>query len=137
MPVPEDMREHNRALIEEFRANGRRLGDRPLLLLTTVGRKTGLRRTTPMMYVRVGDRLLVIASNAGAPRHPHWYLNLVANPSVTVEVDGSEYGARAEMPEGAERDELFASVVEQYPFFADHQAGISRAIPVVSLVRLT
>jgi deazaflavin-dependent oxidoreductase (nitroreductase family) len=136
MSVPQDMQAHNRALIEEFRANGRRLGDRPLLLLTTVGRKTGRSRTTPMMYVRVGDRLLVIASNAGAPRHPDWYLNLVADRSVTVEVDGSEYEARAEVPAGAERDQLFASVVEQYPFFADHQAGITRTIPVVSLVRL-
>jgi F420H(2)-dependent quinone reductase len=130
-----DLRERNRALVEEFRAAGRRLGDRPLLLLTTVGRRTGARHTTPVMYVRVGDRLLVIASNAGAPRHPHWYLNLVADPSVTVEVDGEEYEATAVVPTGAERDQLFASVIEQYPFFADHQAGISRKIPVVSLVR--
>lgn len=137
MAIPQDMQAHNRKLIDQFRSNGRRLGDRPLLLLTTVGRRTGQRRTTPMMYVRVGDRLLVIASNAGAPRHPDWYLNLVANPLVTVEVDGSEYQARAEVPTGPERDALFASVAEQYPFFAEHQAGISRTIPVVNLVRLS
>jgi deazaflavin-dependent oxidoreductase (nitroreductase family) len=130
-----EMRDSNRALIKEFRANGRRLGDRPLLLLTTVGRRTGMRRTTPMMYVRVGDRLLVIASNAGAPKHPHWYLNLVADPSVTVEVDGEEYEATAVVPTWDERDQLFASVIEQYPFFADHQAGVTRKIPVVTLIR--
>jgi deazaflavin-dependent oxidoreductase (nitroreductase family) len=135
MAGPEDIREHNRALIEEFRSNGRQLGDRPLLLLTTLGRRTGQRRTTPMMYVRVGHRLLVIASNAGAPKHPHWYLNLVAEPSVTVEVAGEEYQATAVVPDGAERDQHFAEVVEQYPFFADHQAGVTRTIPVVSLVR--
>jgi deazaflavin-dependent oxidoreductase (nitroreductase family) len=135
MTYPDDIREHNRALIEEFRSNGRQLGDRPLLLLTTVGRRTGERRTTPMMHVRVGDRLLVIASNAGAPKHPDWYLNLVADPSVTVEVAGEEYRATAVVPAGAERDQLFAEVVAQYPFFADHQAGVTRTIPVVSLVR--
>jgi deazaflavin-dependent oxidoreductase (nitroreductase family) len=130
-----DIREHNRALIEEFRSNGRQLGDRPLLLLTTLGRRTGRLHTTPMMYVRVGDQMLVIASNAGARKHPHWYLNLAANPSVTVEVAGEEYEATAVVPIGTERDQLFASVVEQYPFFADHQAGITRKIPVVTLVR--
>jgi deazaflavin-dependent oxidoreductase (nitroreductase family) len=135
MSYPDDIREHNRTLIEEFRSNGRQLGDRPLLVLTTTGRRTGGRHTTPVMYVRVGDRLLVIASNAGAPRHPDWYLNLVAEPSVTVEVAGEEYQATAAVPAGAERDQLFAEVVAQYPFFADHQAGITRRIPVVSLVR--
>lgn len=135
MTYPDDIREHNRALIEEFRSNGRQLGDRPMLLLTTVGRRTGERHTAPMMYVRVGDRLLVIASNAGAPRHPDWYLNLVAEPSVIVEVAGEEYQATAVVPSAPERDQLFAEVVAQYPFFADHQAGITRRIPVVSLVR--
>ena len=130
-----DMRERNRKLIEEFRANGRQLGERPLVLLTTTGRRTGRRRTTPMMYVRVGDRLLVIASNAGAPRHPDWYRNLVADSSVTVEVNGEEFDATAVVPTGPERDRLFAEVVEQYPFFADHQAGVERTIPVVELVR--
>lgn len=130
-----DAREHNRKLIEEFRANGRRLGERPLLLLTTVGRRTGQRRTTPMMYLRVDDRLLVVASNAGAPKHPDWYLNLVANPAVTVEMTGEEFEATAVVPAGEERDRLFARVVAQAPFFADHQAGTDRTIPVVSLVR--
>jgi deazaflavin-dependent oxidoreductase (nitroreductase family) len=131
---PTDIREHNRKLIEEFRAN-KGLGDRPLLLLTTVGARTGIRRTTPMMYVPDGDRLLVIASNAGAPNHPDWYRNLEANPDVTVEVGAETYEAEAVVPTGEERDRLFAGIVEKYPFFADHQAGVSRRIPVVALVR--
>jgi deazaflavin-dependent oxidoreductase (nitroreductase family) len=132
VPPPHEMHEINRKLIEEFRANGRALPGRPLLLLTTVGARTGQPRTTPMMYVRLDGRLLVIASNAGAPRHPDWYHNLVAEPAVTVEVDGAEYAATAR-PLDDDHDEVFARIVEQYPFFADHQQGIDRTIPVVEL----
>jgi deazaflavin-dependent oxidoreductase (nitroreductase family) len=132
--LPADMKAHNRKVIEEYRAN-KGAGGRPLLLLTTIGARTGEPRTTPMMYVPDGDRLLVIASNAGAPKHPDWYRNLVANPDVTVEVDAEKYQATAEVPSGAERDRLFAGIVEKYPFFADHQAGVTRTIPVVVLVR--
>jgi deazaflavin-dependent oxidoreductase (nitroreductase family) len=132
--LPADIKEHNRRLIEDFRANNG-AGDRPLLLLTTTGARTGQGRTTPMMYVPDGDRLLVIASNAGAPRHPDWFHNLAANPEVTVEVGADTYDATAVVTTGEERDRLFAGIVGQYPFFADHQAGVSRQIPVVALVR--
>jgi deazaflavin-dependent oxidoreductase (nitroreductase family) len=132
--LPADMKAHNRKVIEEYRAD-KGAGGRPLLLLTTTGARTGEPRTTPMMYVPDGDRLLVIASNAGAPKHPDWYRNLVANPDVTVEVDAEKFEATAEVPSGAERDRLFAGIVEKYPFFADHQAGVTRTIPVVVLVR--
>jgi deazaflavin-dependent oxidoreductase (nitroreductase family) len=132
--LPADMKAHNRKVIEEYRAN-KGAGGRPLLLLTTTGARTGEPRTTPMMYVPDGDRLLVIASNAGAPKHPDWYRNLVANPDVTVEVDAERFEATAEVPSGAERDRLFAGIVENYPFFADHQAKVTRTIPVVVLVR--
>jgi deazaflavin-dependent oxidoreductase (nitroreductase family) len=134
--LPADMKAHNRKVIEEYRAN-KGAGGRPLLLLTTTGARTGEPRTTPMMYVPDGDRLLVIASNAGAPKHPDWYRNLVANPDVTVEVDAERFEATAEVPSGAERDRLFAGIVENYPFFADHQAKVTRTIPVVVLVRRT
>lgn len=131
--VPSDLKAANQKLIAEFRAAGRRLEGRPLLLLTTTGRRSGEPYTTPMMYVRLDDRLLVIASAAGAPRHPDWYRNLEADPAVAVEVDGEEYAATASPATGADRDALFARIVEQYPFFADHQAGIDRTIPVVQL----
>src|SRR5262245_31642779 len=134
--MPADIKEYNRQLIAEFRAN-QGMGDRALLLLTTNGRKTGHPRTTPMMYVPDGDHLLVIASNAGAPSHPDWYLNLVANPEVTVEVGADTYQATAIVPGRAERDRLFAEVARRYPFFADHQAKVSRTIPVVVLPRTT
>src|SRR6266550_7598249 len=115
--LPADIKEHNRRLMAEFRAN-KGVGDRHLLLLTTTGARTGEPRTTPMMYVPDGDRLLVIASNAGAPRHPDWYRNLVANPTVTVEVDGETYPATATPLRGREYEETFDRIKQRYPFFA-------------------
>jgi len=129
----ENLKERNQQLIEEFRANGRRLTGRPLLLLTTTGARTGRPHTTPMMFVEDRDRVLVIASAAGAPRHPAWYHNLVTNPAVTVERDGETYAATAVPLTGEDRDETFARIVERYPFFAEHQAGVSRRIPVIAL----
>ena len=132
-----DQHTYNHQLIEEFRANkgGGPMAGRPLLLLTTTGAKSGQPHTTPMMYVPDGDRLLVIASNAGAPKHPDWYHNLVAHSQVIVEVGNETFEASATVTEGAERQKLWAMIVERYPFFAEHQAKISRQIPIVILKR--
>ncbi|SRR6266516_1516560 len=134
-----DRNDYNRQLIEEFRASRNKVDGafdgRPLLLLTTTGARSGKRRTTPMMYVPDGDRLLVIASNAGAPTHPDWYRNLVAYPQVTVEVGTETFDAIAVVTEGEERRRLWTGIVELYPFFAEHQAKISRQIPVIVLSR--
>jgi deazaflavin-dependent oxidoreductase (nitroreductase family) len=131
--------EYNRKLIEDFRAS-RGVSDdpfagRPLLLLTTTGARSGQRRTTPLMYVADRDRLLVIASNAGAPAHPDWYRNLLAHPEATVEVGADTYDVRAVVLEGAERQQLWDKIVESYPFFTEHQAKITREIPVIALER--
>jgi deazaflavin-dependent oxidoreductase (nitroreductase family) len=128
----------NHQLIEEFRADRSKFegpGSRPLLLLTTTGAKSGKRYTTPMMYIPDGDRLLVIASNIGAPKHPDWYHNLVAHPEVTVEVGTRTYDAIAIVTQGEERQELWTSIIEQHPFFADHQAKTTRQIPVIALIQ--
>ena len=134
-----DQKAYNRQLIEDFRANRGKsdnpMAGRPLLLLTTTGAKSGQPRTTPMMYIPDGDNLLVIASNAGAPTHPDWYHNLVAHPEVTVEVKNETYDAIATVAEGPERQKLWNKLVELYPFFADHQAKVSRQIPVIVLKR--
>jgi deazaflavin-dependent oxidoreductase (nitroreductase family) len=134
-----DQNTYNRQLIEEFRANRGKSGGpmegRPLLLLTTTGAKSGQLRTTPMMCIPDGDRLLVIASTAGAPSHPDWYRNLVAYPEVTVEVGNEIFEAIAIVTEGPERQRLWTRVVELYPFFADHQAKVTRQIPVIVLER--
>ena len=136
-PMPEDMRAHNRQLIEQFRADhGASMRGRPLLLLTTTGRKTGMPRTTPMMYVRDGDQLLVIASNAGATADPQWYRNLVEDPAVTVELPGEEeFRARAVPLRGADYDRQWSLIKEKYPFFAEHEQQAGRRIPVVALTK--
>jgi deazaflavin-dependent oxidoreductase (nitroreductase family) len=135
MTIPDDMREHNRQLIEQYRADGGvSMGNRPLVLLTTVGRRTGMPRTTPMMFVHDSDRLFVIASNAGAPKDPQWYRNLLADPSVTVELPGQEFKARAMPLEGADYDRTWAMIKERYPFFAEHDQRAGRRIPVVELI---
>ena len=132
-----DVREINRQVIEQFRAGGEIQGmhrDR-LVLLTTTGARTGQRRTTPMMFHRDGDRLLVVASNIGAPRHPDWYVNLAASPRVAVEVGDETYDALAEPLEGKQRERAWAMLKENYPFFAEHEAKTERIIPVVALTR--
>lgn len=134
-----DMKDYNRQVIEEFRAERAKLGGRwegrPLLLLTTTGARSGQPHTTPIMYIPDGDRLIMIASNAGAPVHPDWYRNLVAHPEVTVEVGSETFDATAVITEGAERQQLWARIVELYPFFTEHQAKVTRQIPVIALER--
>ena len=134
-----DQNEYNRQLIEEFRANrsegGGSFKGRPLLLLTTTGARSGLRRTTPMMYVPDGNRLIVIASNVGAPTHPDWYHNLLAHPEVTVEVGDETYDAIATPLTGEERDRLYAQWAQMYPQFGEYQKNTARKIPVIALER--
>ena len=129
----------NRQVIEEFRANGGKVGGpwehSPLLLLTTTGAKSGERRITPMGYLPDGDRLIVIASNGGAPTHPDWYHNLVAHPQVTVEVGTETFDAIAVVTEDSERDRLWTKAVEWYPSLAEYQAKTTSQIPVIALSR--
>jgi deazaflavin-dependent oxidoreductase (nitroreductase family) len=106
-----------------------------LLLLTTKGARSGRLHTTPVVYVGEGSRLLVVASNYGAARHPDWYRNLLAHPGVHVEVAGEEYDAIAVVSDGLERDRLFAAVAARYPWLPDLQKQVERKIPVVVLVR--
>jgi deazaflavin-dependent oxidoreductase (nitroreductase family) len=136
MKMPDDLLAHNRELIDQFRADGgASMGDRPLLLLTTVGRRSGQPRTSPMMYVKGEDRLLVIASNNGATTDPDWYRNLSADAHVTVEVPGRTYQARAISLTGAEYEREWARVKQMFPFFADHEVRAGdRQIPVVALI---
>ena len=134
-----DYNARNRQIIEEFHANGGKVGGPfagvPLLLLTTTGAKSGKQRINPLAYNTDGERLVVLASKAGAPTHPDWYHNLVAHPDVTVEVGNETFEARATVVEGAERDELYANRVAIMPIFAEYQAKITRTIPVVVLTR--
>lgn len=132
--APEDF---NARIIAEFRANHGRVGPpfegAPLLLLHTVGARTGERRINPMMYLRDGDRYIVFASKAGADSHPAWYHNLLADPDARIEVGDQTLRVRADDLHGPERDELFARQAALYPGFADYQRKTTRIIPVVAL----
>jgi deazaflavin-dependent oxidoreductase (nitroreductase family) len=133
------MNDRNRKLIDEFRANDGRVGGywegRDLLLLTTTGRKSGRSHTTPVAFARDGDRFLVFASKGGAPTHPDWYRNLVADPSVQVEVGSEHFEAVATPLAGEARDRAYAQQVERIPAFGEYQEKTDRIIPVVALTR--
>ena len=127
----------NRTVIEKYRANGGNVGEpfagpHVLLLLTTRGARTGKRHTAPMMYRRHGDRLVVFASNAGAPAHPVWFRNLLAHPEATVEVGQETFDVIVIITTGEERERLW----RLFPF-PEHQERAGRQIPVVVLERRT
>lgn len=135
-----EINDFNRRIIEEFRANGGEtfgpFKGRNLLLLTTTGAKSGEQRTTPLVYSRDGDRLVIIASMGGAPKHPAWFHNISANPVVTLEVGTEKFDAHASIAEGAERDHLYAQQAAEMPAFNEYQEKTTRRIPVVVLERL-
>jgi deazaflavin-dependent oxidoreductase (nitroreductase family) len=112
-----------------------RMGKSPILLLNTVGRKTGKKRTSPLLYVMDGEDFIIIASKGGAPTHPDWFHNVRANPQVTVEVGSETFPARATIAEGTERQRLFDQMAAQMPNFAEYQRNTTRKLPVIVLER--
>jgi F420H(2)-dependent quinone reductase len=121
-----------------YRATGGRLGGKflrgaPVLLLTTTGRKSGEARVAPLIYVRDGERLVVVASKGGMDHHPLWYKNLLANPNVVVQVGRDVRRMRARVADAAERTVLWPRAVAVYRDYADYQARTQRIIPLVIL----
>ena len=113
---------------------GARIGNNlPVLLLTTIGRKSGKSRTTPLLYVEDDGRYVIVASVGGAPKHPAWYLNLRANAEATIEVGGRSIAVRAETAEPEERARLWQALTRMYPTYDAYQARTTRVIPVVVL----
>ena len=133
------MQDYNRQIIDEFRANegkvGGRFEGRTMLLLTHTGRKSGQKRTNPLVYMAEGDRLIIFASKGGAPQNPDWYWNLMSNPEATVEVGTETFEVEAEEVKGEERDRLWRKNVEINPGFGDYEQATDRVIPVVALKR--
>jgi deazaflavin-dependent oxidoreductase (nitroreductase family) len=127
----------NDAIIEEFRANSGKVGGQfegsPVLLLTTTGAKSGQLRTTPVVYLPDGERMIIFASKGGAPTNPAWYHNLLAKPAITVEVGTDKLDATAVVTSGEEREQLFNRQAELHPQFADYAKKTTRQIPVVAL----
>ena len=136
-----ELNDFNQKVITEFRANQGKVGGQmegmPLLLLTTTGNKTGRPLTKPLAYTKDGDRIFVIASFAGSPKNPAWFTNLVANPTVTVEVGPERYQARARITSGEERERLFKVQADKMGIFYDYQKKTTRQIPVVVLERVS
>ena len=137
-----DIIEINKGVIADFRANGGKVGGQleglPVMLLTMTGAKSGRELCSPLVYSMDGDDMVVIASKAGAPENPNWYHNLVANPTVTVEVGTDTYEATAVLTEGDERQRLYdqqAATQPQFLEYAANAAKTGRVIPVFRLVR--
>jgi deazaflavin-dependent oxidoreductase (nitroreductase family) len=129
----------NDPVIASFRANGGRVKGRrfPVILLTTIGAKSGKPRITPLNFSLDGDRLVVIASKGGSATHPGWYLNLLADPEVTIELGSETFRARAKTVEEPERTRLFDQQAEQMPFFDSYRKRVkARQIPVVVFERI-
>jgi deazaflavin-dependent oxidoreductase (nitroreductase family) len=132
------MNDWNTKIIEEFRANKGKVGGQfegvPLALLHTTGAKTGQDRVHPLAYLDFDGRRFVFASKGGADTNPIWYVNLLANPQVRVEVGGETYQATAKPLTGEERDRIFKEQASRMPGFAEYQAKTTRIIPAVELI---
>lgn len=130
----------NAAIIQEFRDNQGKVGgpfeDRPLLLLTSTGAKTGNAHTTPAAYFMDGDSWLIIASAAGSDTNPGWYYNLKANPKAHIEIGTETIDVEASQATGEDRDRLYAGVVEQAPQFGEYEQNTARKIPLFRLTRI-
>ena len=134
------MNDRNKMIIDEFRANAGKVGGpfagRTLLLLHTIGAKSGLERINPVAYITDGDQLVIIASKGGAPTNPHWYHNLVAHPYASVEVGTEKFEVQASVTAEPERTRLYNKMVEMMPGFAEYQRKTKRTIPVIVLRRV-
>ena len=139
--TPEWVSEHLRMYRESGGAEGHMWdgsaagvsGALPCLLLTTVGRRSGEKRTSPLVYGTVGAAYIIIGSKGGAETHPRWYLNLRANPAVEVQVGRDQFPARARVATGKERAQIWEQMVKIYPFYSEYQQKTKREIPVVVL----
>ncbi len=138
------MSDWNAAIIEEFRANGGKVGGMfegaPVVLMHGVGRRTGKETVHPVVYLPGDDpaTIYVFASKGGAPTHPDWYYNLTAAGRATVEVGTETYDAAVAEITGEERDRIYAEQVSRMPGFGEYEqktAGI-RTIPVLALTRV-
>ena len=140
--VPKILRAISAANVWVYRATGGLLWSKwrigaafpwgvPVCLLTTTGRKTGAKRTTPLLFVQDGDRVVLAGSQGGLAKHPLWYLNVCADPEVAVQIGRTETPMRARVAQGDERAALWAKLVAMYADFARYQSWTDREIPVV------
>jgi deazaflavin-dependent oxidoreductase (nitroreductase family) len=125
--------DHIRQYVESGGADGYEWRGTEILLLTTIGRKSGTPRRTALIQRQIEGNYVIVASKGGAEQHPAWYLNLVANPEVTVQVKDKEFAALARTAQGEERARLWTLLAEVWPDYDNYQAKTDREIPVVVL----
>ena len=137
MSSPKDW---NQQIIEEFRANGGKVGGQfagaSLLLLHTLGAKSNQERINPLAYFKDNENYVILASKGGAPTNPDWYHNILAHPDVTLEIGTEQFKAHATVVEGQERDRIFADVTSKAPGFGAYQKNTTRIIPIITLKRM-
>ena len=138
--APSGPNDYNTTIIEEFRANGGRVGGPwagiTLILVHHIGAKSGIERVSPLAYSRQGDgRFAIWAANGGSPTHPNWYYNLKADPRIKVEVGTQTFTVLAQELDDTARAELWPKLVTQYPQLGDVQTKTARQIPVFMLAR--
>jgi deazaflavin-dependent oxidoreductase (nitroreductase family) len=134
------MSDFNTGVIEEFRANHGKVGGpfegNEIMLLTTIGAKSGKKRVNPLVYTKSEKGIVIIASKGGSPSNPDWYYNIKANPQVEVEVGDDKFKAKAEITDEETRQKLYAQHAKEYPQFLDYAKNTDRAIPVILLSRI-
>ena len=132
--------ERNQKIINEFRENDGKVGgyfsNTELILLHTIGAKSGIERVNPAAVLRDGERLVVIASKGGAPDNPDWYYNIVAHPQITVELGTETFKVNAKIAEEPERTRLYDKMVAKNPNFESYRQKTTRKIPVIILTPL-
>lgn len=135
------MSDMNQKIIEEFRANDGKVGGffagRTLLLLHTIGAKSGKERVNPLATFEDGDRLVVVASKGGSPTNPDWYYNVLANPMVIVEYGTDKFQAQAAIASEPERTQLYEKMESNFAGFTDYKEKTDRVIPVLTLSRIS
>jgi deazaflavin-dependent oxidoreductase (nitroreductase family) len=133
-----NVNDFNRQIIEEYRAKEGKVGgmfeEMSMLILHTTGRKSGKERLNPLAYLSLDEGWAIFASKAGAPTHPDWYHNIVADPDVTIELGSETHDVRARVAEGDEREQIWSSQKTNSPGFAEYEEKArGREIPVVVL----
>lgn len=142
--LPKFIRLASRAHVWIYRATGGRIGGKfrlgpatvrglPVMLLSTVGKKSGVKRTAPLLFIEEDGRVITVASQGGLPKHPLWYDNLTANPDVEVQIGGNVRKLRARTATPEERERLWPRLVAHYPGYGEYQTWTERTIPVVIL----
>jgi deazaflavin-dependent oxidoreductase (nitroreductase family) len=128
--------DHTRKYLESGGTEGHEWNGTQTLLLTTIGRRSGTARRTPLIYREVDGEYVIVASKGGSPSHPAWYLNLVDNPDVRIQVKDEEFAGQARIANETERAKLWPLMAQEWPDYDNYQAKTDRQIPIIVISRV-